>query len=76
MAENSDYENSKFESEKSGALTFVVIVVLWPVMLFLYFNLLNTFLPFWLFFILLLVLPFVVGNQLKKWIDRNAPPTP
>ena len=75
MAENSDYENSKFENEKTGALTFVVIVVLWPVMLFLYFNFLDELLPFWVFFILLLVLPFAVGNKLKNWLDRNTPPT-
>lgn len=75
MAENSDYENSKFESEKTGALTFVVILVLWPIDFFLYFNFLEGVLPFWLFFIFNLVLPFVVANYLKRWIDRNSPPT-
>jgi hypothetical protein len=73
MAENSDYENFKFENEKAGVLTFVIIVVLWPIGFFLYFNFLEGVLPFWFAFILILVLPFVASHYLKRWIDRNAP---
>ena len=75
MAENSDYENFKFESEKSGALTFVLCVVTWPIGFLLYFNFLEDAFPLWFAFIFMLVLPFVVARYLKKWIDRNTPPT-
>jgi hypothetical protein len=72
MAENSDYENFKFENEKLGALTFVVTVVLWPIGFLLHFNFFDGVIPFWFAFIIILVMPFVVSKYIKRWIDRNA----
>jgi hypothetical protein len=74
MAENSDYENFQYENEKSTAFTLIAFIILVPIELFLYFRFLEDVLPLWLFFIFLLVSPFIAGASLKKWVDRNSPP--
>ncbi len=68
MAENSDYENEQRDSEIQKGFALLSYLIIWPMAWFLYpFDVL----PVWFNVLFLLVFPYFVGAQLKKWAFRN-----
>jgi len=68
MAENSDYENEQKDAEIQKGFALLSYLIIWPMSWFLYpFDVA----PVWFNVIFLLIFPYFVGTQLKKWALRN-----
>jgi hypothetical protein len=73
MAENSDYENEKKDQEIQQGFALLSYLIIWPLSFFILFKFpdFSNAIPWWFSAIFLLIFPYFVGSQIKKWVLNN-----